>query len=184
MIFLQVALWKAAVAPVVFGLAVQTVCANGVLEPVQSLPALEKLQGVLPKLSKVKWQPVWPVVGAFRISSRYGVRYHPIKGRKTLHKGVDIAAARGTAILAIAGGVVEFAGWRKGYGRVIDIRHTEGRLSRYAHIEKILIKAGQFVLPGHLIATVGRSGSATGDHLHLEVLSHGEPLDPLSLWSK
>jgi murein DD-endopeptidase MepM/ murein hydrolase activator NlpD len=127
-------------------------------------------------------QLIWPVIGAHRIASGYGVRRDPLTGHKSIHRGVDIAAAVGTGIRAIGAGRVLFSGWRPGYGRTVEIDHGRGWLSRYAHAQALLVVTGATVWAGQLIAKVGKSGRATGPHLHFEVWQHGHPIDPLRFW--
>jgi murein DD-endopeptidase MepM/ murein hydrolase activator NlpD len=113
-----------------------------------------------------------------RLADAFGWRIHPILNRRLFHCGVDLAAPAGTAINAIAPGVVTFAGWLKGYGKVVVIKHANGYSSRYAHCQSIQVKVGQTALAGQAIATVGSTGLATGPHLHLEVRKAGRPIDP------
>lgn len=120
----------------------------------------------------------WPVRTGY-ISSRYGFRVHPIKKRRLFHEGVDFASPRGTPIHAVADGVVIFDGRRSGYGRMVDIRHADGLVTRYAHNQDNLVKEGQTVREGQKIATVGSSGTATGPHVHFEVIRDGKAIDPM-----
>jgi flagellar protein FlgJ len=117
-----------------------------------------------------------PVNG--RISSDFGARRDPIHGQHRAHHGVDIAAPRGTPIEAAAPGVVIFAGSQGGYGRTVVIEHADGRRTRYAHAERLLVAEGEMVGAGQTIATVGASGRATGPHLHFEVIENGAAVDP------
>lgn len=118
-----------------------------------------------------------PVEG--RISSRFGARRDPVHGRQRFHHGVDIAAAKGSPIGAAGDGKVVFAGWQGGYGKTVVIEHADGRRSRYAHADKLLVKQGETVGVGQTIATVGSTGRSTGPHLHFEVSEHGRRVDPL-----
>lgn len=87
-----------------------------------------------------------------------------------MHKGIDIANGTGTPIYASADGVVEKAGWNSGgYGNLVDIRHPDGSLTRYAHNSKILVRPGQFVHQGDTIALMGSTGFSTGPHSHFEI---------------
>ena len=122
------------------------------------------------------------MAGQSRITSRFGWRRHPVGGKRRAHRGVDIAARSGTPILAISYGKVVFAGWKPGFGRTVEIAHGLGWLTRYAHARKILVTKGQSVLAGQMIAQVGRSGVATGSHLHFELLQADRNLNPLELW--
>jgi murein DD-endopeptidase MepM/ murein hydrolase activator NlpD len=113
-----------------------------------------------------------------RITARYGYRKSPFNGRREIHKGMDIAGRSGTPIVATADGVVSFVGRRKDFGRVIEIDHGRGIVTRYAHCKKILKKLGTKVKRGESIALMGSSGRSTGTHLHYEVRLNGIPLDP------
>ena len=120
----------------------------------------------------------WPVRVGY-ITSNYGFRIHPIKHRRIFHQGVDFAAPTGTPIVAVADGLVTFSGKRSGYGRIVEIRHVDGLVTRYAHNQANLVQEGQRVRNGQKIATVGSSGSATGPHCHFEVLKGGEHVNPI-----
>ena len=117
-----------------------------------------------------------PVVG--RISSRFGHRSDPIHGGKRLHRGLDIAAPRGTEIRPMRSGEVVFAGERGGFGNAVIIDHGGGWRSTYAHCDRLDVKAGQRVGPDTIIGAVGSTGRSTGPHLHLEVHRDGEAVDP------
>ncbi len=118
-----------------------------------------------------------------RISSRFSVsRKHPILGYTRAHRGVDYAAKSGTPIHAIGDGKVVYKGWKGGYGRFIEIRHTNGiHSTAYAHMSRYAkgIRKGSFVKQGQVIGYVGMSGLATGPHLHFEFRSRGRAVNPL-----
>lgn len=114
-----------------------------------------------------------------QVSSAYGWRVHPISGEKNLHRGVDIAAAHGTAISAIQDGRVVSAGDTGGYGLCVVIEDNKGYQSRYAHCSSLFVSEGQEIRRGDIIAAVGSTGNSTGAHLHLEVMLNGEYLNPL-----
>jgi murein DD-endopeptidase MepM/ murein hydrolase activator NlpD len=119
-----------------------------------------------------------PVIGA--IASRFSrARRHPILHIIRPHLGIDIAAARGTKIVAPAPGRVTFVGRKFGFGLVVEIDHGSGVTTRYAHCGTALVREGAHVERGVAIATVGMSGLSTGPHLHYEVLVHGRQVDPL-----
>jgi murein DD-endopeptidase MepM/ murein hydrolase activator NlpD len=118
-------------------------------------------------------------VAAGYLSSFFGRRTDPFSGKQAFHKGVDFTARSGTPVHAVASGVVTWAGWDKDYGRLIEIRHSDGYRTRYAHNSAILVKPGDVVEKGQAIARVGRTGRASGTHLHLEVLADGRLVDPL-----
>jgi murein DD-endopeptidase MepM/ murein hydrolase activator NlpD len=109
-------------------------------------------------------------------SSRLGYRLDPITQKVAWHDGTDFPAAYGTPILATAEGVVSRATWDEDYGYVVDIQHKSGVVTRYGHAEVLLVKAGDFVTQGQVIAKVGSSGRSTGPHLHYEVLRNGQSL--------
>lgn len=119
-----------------------------------------------------------PVSGG-RLSSKFGKRSAPTKGASSYHKAVDWSVPTGTTIVASCGGVVERAGWGSGYGYVVYINHEDGRQTRYAHLSKVLVKAGQTVKQGEKIALSGNTGVSTGPHLHFEILIGGKQVDPL-----
>jgi murein DD-endopeptidase MepM/ murein hydrolase activator NlpD len=119
----------------------------------------------------------WPVRSGY-VTSKFGFRVHPTKKRRLFHEGVDFASPRGTPIIAVADGVVTFSGRKGGYGRMVDIRHVNGLVTRYAHNQDNLVTEGQMVRQGQKIATVGSSGTATGPHVHFEVLKDGKAVDP------
>jgi murein DD-endopeptidase MepM/ murein hydrolase activator NlpD len=124
----------------------------------------------------------WPASG--RLSSTYGTRRDPIAGRRRLHEGIDVAASSGDDIRASASGKVTFAGVYNGYGRTVIIDHGNGISTLYGHSSKLLVKEGQTVSKGELIAKVGSSGRSTGPHLHFEIRINGEPVDPLNYLDK
>ena len=112
------------------------------------------------------------------MTSRFGRRVSPFTGRKELHKGVDIANRKGTAILATANGIVSFAGKKGPMGNVVVIDHGHGMITRYAHLNEALKKQGEKVKRGDIIAQMGNSGRSTGPHLHYEVHLNGVPVNP------
>lgn len=118
-----------------------------------------------------------PVERAELVSS-FGNRDDPLTGRRAFHAGLDFAASHGTAIHAAAGGKVAVAGFRPDFGWVVEIEHGNGLTTRYAHASRLLVKAGDVVMPRDAIAAVGSSGRTTGPHLHFEVLRNGEAIDP------
>ncbi len=114
------------------------------------------------------------------ISSAYGKRRDPINGHQRHHNGIDLAAKLGTEINTIGSGFVTFAGRKGGYGKVVEIHHSDSLKSRYAHLRKILVNKGDVVHKGDNIATMGKTGRATGSHLHLEVWENDQPTNPES----
>lgn len=120
-----------------------------------------------------------PVMGA-RISSGFGLRRDPLTGQHRQHRGLDLAASANSRITAVASGVVTWAGRRGGYGRMVEIVHGNGYMTRYAHNARNLVTVGDRVRRGDAIALVGDSGRATGPHVHFEVWQDGSPVDPLA----
>ena len=127
----------------------------------------------------------WPTVKPFRITSHYGYRVHPIRKTRHLHNGVDIAGVSSKNIFAIQGGTVISAqpsGYNGGSGKNVKIDHGNGYVSWYMHLSKVGVKKGDKVEKGQVIGIMGRTGSATGVHLHLTVYKHGELMNPLLLY--
>ncbi|NMF57158.1 peptidoglycan DD-metalloendopeptidase family protein [Pseudanabaena yagii] len=126
-----------------------------------------------------------PITGAV-ISSGFGWRVHPVTGERRLHKGVDFAAPTGTPIFAAADGMVTDAGWTDGgYGNIVELRHSDGSVTLYAHTNRVYVSKGQVVNKGQAIAEVGTTGRSTGPHLHFEVQPDGknavDPMDYLQM---
>ena len=122
---------------------------------------------------------IWPTQDEGYVSSSYGHRASPFTGRRQMHTGIDIAAPRGTSILAAADGVVTFSGRMAGYGRVIVVTHGFGFKTFYGHNQKNKVRKGERVKRGQVIGTVGNSGYSTGSHLHYEVLVKDRTINPL-----
>jgi murein DD-endopeptidase MepM/ murein hydrolase activator NlpD len=118
-----------------------------------------------------------PIVKGW-MSSPFGERVDPISGKKAWHEGMDFAGARGSEVIAVANGVVVFAGYRDGYGQMVEISHGKDLRTRYGHHEEVLVHAGQSVKRGDVIALMGSSGRSTGPHVHFEVLKEGRPVNP------
>jgi murein DD-endopeptidase MepM/ murein hydrolase activator NlpD len=111
-------------------------------------------------------------------SSSYGWRHDPILGVRAFHEGLDFSAAQGEQIRATASGIVIFAGKAPDYGNYVKIQHGNGLETRYAHCSKLLVKNGDLVSKGEVIALVGNTGRSTGPHLHYEIRLNGNSLDP------
>ncbi len=118
---------------------------------------------------------IWPVRG--RVTSLYGQRV--LNGRTEFHTGIDIGSPTGTKIVAAESGKVSYAGCMRGYGNIIIISHNGGYSTVYAHNSVNLVKKGQSVKRGSIIGKVGRTGNATGPHLHFEIRLSGKPRNPL-----
>jgi murein DD-endopeptidase MepM/ murein hydrolase activator NlpD len=118
-----------------------------------------------------------PINAAYN-SSSYGWRIDPFNGNKAFHEGLDFTANTGTPIRAAADGIVSEAVHTPDYGNLVKIQHGSGLETRYAHASKLLVKAGDRVIKGQVVAEVGSTGRSTGPHLHYEIRLNGESLDP------
>ncbi len=114
-----------------------------------------------------------------RLSSAFGMRPHPIHKIDKMHWGVDFVAPRGTPVYATGEGIVKVAKTSLGYGKWVEIEHSYGYSTRYAHLQDFNIKQGKRVKRGQCIGYVGMSGGATGPHLHYEVLKNRKPVNPV-----
>jgi murein DD-endopeptidase MepM/ murein hydrolase activator NlpD len=129
-------------------------------------------------VSKVSIPSRMPVEGV-RLSSEYGMRTHPVIGGRRAHKGIDLAGPIGTPIHATADGLVGKAEWFSSYGLYIQIEHGGELQTRYGHMSRLNVAAGQFVHKGDVIGYIGTTGRSTGPHLHYEVRVAGEAVNPL-----
>lgn len=120
-----------------------------------------------------------PVLDGY-IASYFGVRPDPFNGHRDFHPGLDIDVPLGTPVHAVADGVVTYAGIRTGYGKVVEIDHGNGYMTRYAHNSKLLAHVGQRVHAGDVISDVGSTGRSTGPHVHFEVWYQGHVVNPLA----
>lgn len=114
------------------------------------------------------------------LTSRFGYRMSPFSGKASMHAGLDIAAAPGSPIYAPADGVVSFAGYDQGYGKLVSIDHGYGVSTRFGHTSQIYVQVGQKISKWDVIAAVGNTGRSTGPHLHYEVRINGTPVDPIN----
>jgi len=142
------------------------------------LAALEN--AILARELKAEIHPEGRPVSSGFISSYFGERADPFDGRGAFHKGVDFAGTAGSKVVAVAAGIVTWAGARAGYGNLVEINHGDGYVTRYAHNERALVSVGQTVKRGDPLALMGSTGHSTGPHVHFEVLRNGRAVDPLS----
>ena len=119
---------------------------------------------------------LWPVVGLLR--SSFGRRSDPFSGEGAFHTGIDIAVAKGTPVHVTADGVVEAAGWRNGYGKLVIVDHGNGLETCYAHLSQLLVVPGEEVRRNEIVALTGTTGHTTGPHLHYEVRVAGTAVNP------
>jgi len=116
------------------------------------------------------------------VSSVYGDRISPTSGVDKFHYGMDFVANEGAPVYATADGVILVAEKTSGYGNIVEINHKYGYVTAYAHLNSILVKKGQDVMRGDIIGTVGKTGEATGNHLHYEVVYLSKPIDPVNFY--
>jgi len=117
-----------------------------------------------------------------RMASGYGWRVDPVYHIRRFHEGMDFSAPVGTDIFATGNGKVIYSGWKQGYGETVEIDHGFNYTTRYAHCSKRMVKVGQKVKRGDIIALVGNTGKSTGPHLHYEVHYNGRPIDPRNFY--
>lgn len=144
----------------------------------EAMLLLAKLPDLVTRFDPASHDFTWPLAGA--ISSYFGWRDISVAGNR-FHGGIDIVAAPGTPVAAAADGIVELTGWVGAYGYAVYLVHADASESRYAHLESILVRRGDFVRQGDLVGLSGGSGAVTGPHLHFEIRVAGEATDPLPL---
>jgi murein DD-endopeptidase MepM/ murein hydrolase activator NlpD len=120
---------------------------------------------------------LYPIIDGW-YSSNFGYRIDPFSGQQSMHEGIDFPAGHGTVIVAAASGKVVHAEWHPQYGKMLEIDHGNGLVSRYAHAATLAVKEGDLVVRGQRVATVGSTGRSTGPHLHFEVRLNGVPQNP------
>ena len=140
---------------------------------------LEAIAKVVERGTKVPPTYIKPISGG-SVSSGFGRRSSPGGIGSRNHQGVDFAIPSGSTVVASSGGTVSAAGWSGGYGYMVLITHPDGSQTRYAHLSKVLVSAGQSVSQGQKIALSGNTGISTGPHLHFEIILNGTPVNPLN----
>lgn len=143
---------------------------NRTLTVLNELEALRKVIQQIPLSS--------PSISSRRMTSPFGVRKDPFDGRLRPHNGLDFHAAYGSPVTTTARGIVKFAGVRQGYGRIVEVDHGNGFVTRYAHLRRISVKKGQKVNLHDKVGELGSSGRSTGPHIHYEIRLNGKPQDP------
>lgn len=142
------------------------------LDTLEALMAKRKIQSDIFIAGRpVKWG--W-------LSSKFGRRTDPFTGRIAWHQGVDFAGKDGSDIISVASGVVTWSGERYGYGQMVEVNHGNGFSTRYGHCKENLVKVGDVVKKGQVIALMGSTGRSTGPHVHFEVFKNGRAVDPAS----
>lgn len=133
--------------------------------------------GAVPDFGELTWP-----AGTEIVTSEFGPRLDPVdRDRRYVHRGLDVRCGCGTPVLAALTGRVERAGWSERSGNVVRLVHPGGRMTRYAHLSRLDVKAGDHVIAGQQIGLSGATGRVTGPHLHFEIWQSGKPLDPRSL---
>lgn len=126
-------------------------------------------------------QPI-PEAALKKMASGYGYRVDPVYGTSRFHEGMDFASDIGTPVYATGDAIVKVAGWKSGYGNLIELDHSYNYTTRYAHLSEIAVKPGQRIKRGDLIGKVGNTGKSTGPHLHYEVRFKGAPQNPVNYY--
>lgn len=143
---------------------------------------LKRAQAALDILKRVKFAalrlPVKRPLHNARLSSGYGPRMDPFLNRLAMHSGLDFKAPHGAPVFSTAPGTITHAGWQGGYGKLVEISHANGFVTRYAHLSRIKVAEGDHVIAGDLIGNIGSTGRSTGPHLHYEVRQNERPTDP------
>ena len=140
---------------------------------------MEAVPKIVERGTRIPPTYVRPISGGVQTSG-FGRRSAPTRGASSYHKGIDWATPTGTPVYASCGGTVAKAGWGSGYGYVVYINHADGRQTRYGHLSKVLVSAGQTVAQGQKIALSGNTGVSTGPHVHFEILIGGSQVNPLN----
>lgn len=148
-------------------------CAAKVEEPVAPVVVAPPSDTLAVK----KAEPVVAEAPHVKLTSPFGPRKLGKKSR--MHKGVDLKAPKGCAVLAYDSGEVTVAGKRRGYGLSVDVKHSDGTVTRYAHMSKLAVKRGERVAKGDALGAIGRTGRASTNHLHFEVLKDGQAVNPM-----
>lgn len=125
--------------------------------------------------------PIGTPLTSLAVSSGFGLRTNPISGLQRQHQGIDLAARMGTPVTATSDGTVDVANWVGGYGLLVVLKHGGGVQTRYGHLARLSVSAGQRIRKGEVIGYVGSTGNSTGPHLHYEVRINGRAMNPTSL---
>jgi murein DD-endopeptidase MepM/ murein hydrolase activator NlpD len=150
----------------------------GWIDAVQTIMSTDRMSAL--SLLATRLPIGYPVVDDHRLVSSFGPRSDPFTGSLAMHEGIDFAGPRGTPIHVSGPGVVVHADWRNGYGNTVEIDHGFGLITRYAHLQRILVEDGQEVDYHDQIGLMGSTGRSTGSHLHYEVLVDRQPIDPIN----
>lgn len=169
--------WKYAFATLALSMAIALPQVSEWVESQQPISLLQQLTKTTNNTTKSK-ATVFPTTKNSPVTSSFGWRIHPITGDRRFHSGIDFGAPTGTPIYAYQAGLVEFAGWKNGYGKAVIINHGAGKSTLYGHASKIVVRKGERVDAGETIAKIGSTGFSTGPHLHFEVRLNNKPVNP------
>ena len=142
----------------------------------QQLSVLEEM--MMNRNLQAEVMPAGRPVNRGWLSSFFGLRTDPFTGHKVHHSGVDFAGKMGSDIVSVGAGVVTFAGRRSGYGNLVEVNHGSGYVTRYGHCQEILVKVGDTLQKGQVVAKMGSTGRSTGPHVHFEVMKNGRAVNP------
>jgi murein DD-endopeptidase MepM/ murein hydrolase activator NlpD len=156
--------------------------ARQVEERTDQLGFLESL--LLQNSANRKFLPTLPPIVDGWFSSNFGYRIDPFSGENSFHEGIDFPAPVGTPIVAAASGKVVTAEWHPAYGKMVEVDHGNGLVTRYAHASQLLVREGDLVIRGQRVAAVGSTGRSTGPHLHFEVRLNGTPQNPARFFQR
>lgn len=161
------------------GNPVASTTTNTVVNPVaKTATSLDNHKASLIELEKRSIPSSKPILAKYRLSSKFGNRFHPTLYRWRFHGGVDMACPKGTNIYIPADGEVVKSGWNGGYGNYIKVKHGNGYETVYGHLSKISVKKGQKIKKGDVIGKVGSTGRSTGAHLHYEIIKNKKRVNP------
>ena len=146
----------------------------------QSLGIAELIEGQLKRENGSPKEVPAATESPYRPVSDMGWRRDPINGELRYHKGVDLAAPEGTPVPSLGGGKVVFSGWRRGYGNTVIVEDNQGTRVRYGHLKEALVRSGESVTANQILGRVGKTGRATGPHLHIEMEKGGRLVHPLT----
>lgn len=156
--------------------------------PPEAMAALQQLEARLDRQERLRalgnYLPLTPPVDNFYASSGFGSRRDPFTNQWATHTGLDLVAREGSPVTLPAAGKVVAVTFDEGYGHMVEVDHGFSVHTRYAHLGKVMVKAGEALDPGSQIGTLGNSGRSSGPHLHYEVLLEGKPVDPLRFMEK
>ncbi len=169
--------WGYAFATLALSMAITLPQVSKWVESQQPIRLLQRLAKNTNKLTDSK-STAFPTIKGSPITSGFGWRIHPITRERKFHSGIDFGASKGTPIYAFEAGLVEFAGWRGGYGKAVIINHGAGKSTLYGHASKLFVRQGERVVAGKKIGKIGSTGMSTGPHLHFEVRLNNKPVNP------